>query len=51
MPNLSQTTIVVIVIAILLVSTIIIMGRRLRKFNVKAGPISGAPKEARQAPT
>jgi len=41
MPNLSQTTIVVIVIAILLLGTVIIMGRRLRTFFVRAGGISG----------
>jgi len=41
MSNLSQTTIVVIVIAILLLGVVAIMGRRLRRFNVRAGGISG----------
>jgi hypothetical protein len=46
MPNLSQTTIVVIVIAILLVSTII-----RENSTSRLGRSVGAPKEARQAPT
>jgi len=41
MPNLSQTTIVIIVIAVLLLATVVIMGRRLRRFTVRAGGISG----------
>jgi hypothetical protein len=41
MPNLSETTVVVIVIAILLFATVLIMGRRLRRFDVRGGGISG----------
>lgn len=42
MPELSQTTIVVIAIAILLLGALVIMGPRLRRFKVKAGGISGS---------
>ena len=42
MPDLSQTTIVVIVVAVLLLGTALIMGRRLKKFSVKAGGIAGS---------
>jgi hypothetical protein len=41
MSNLSQTTIVVIVIAIVLFGVVAIMGRRLGRFNVRAGGIGG----------
>jgi hypothetical protein len=41
MPNLSQTTIVIIVVAVVLLGAVIIMGRRLRKFTVTAGGIKG----------
>jgi hypothetical protein len=41
MPNLSENTIIVIVGAILLLLAVIVIGRRLRKVNVQAGPISG----------
>ena len=42
MPELSQTTIVVIVLAILLLGAVLIMGRRLKKFSVKAGGLAGS---------
>ena len=42
MPELSQTTIVVIIAAILLLGAVLVMRRRLGKFSVKAGGLTGS---------
>jgi hypothetical protein len=42
MPDLSENVIIVIVVAVVLLVALIIMGRRLRRFNVRAGSIKGS---------
>jgi len=42
MQNLSENTMIVIVVAVVLLAAVIIMGRRLKMFRAKAGPIEAS---------